>query len=376
MDIPPIQEFKDRTILLMVLGVFEILMGLFLLGMAGLALMTVFFIPTPGQNVTLTQMASALFIYVAGGMIFITLGIGSFLLKRWARNLIIVTHFLWLATGVLAVFYSLTSASMFREMMLKQMTTAKTAVPNAAMFASSMVGVMVGLFVVFGVVLPLILVLLYRSKNVKATVEFKDPVLGWTDRCPLPVLAISFIDFYAALTLFMIFGTPYIPFFGVFIFGNQARVLMVLFITLFGFLGWKTYHQKAYAWWGSLLVPCMAMVSAAITFSFGDIRELYESFGVETIQIDLILDMNMMGGTGMTLSFLCGAVAWGVFLIYCRKYFGPESHGALHTAGGPNDMPEEALQGRAEVLGQGVDDGHDEQRQESGGGEAADDGTS
>ena len=56
---------------------------------------------------------------------------------------------------------------------------------------------------VFFVILPAVWIFFYKSRQVKATCEARDPVARWTDACPLPVLALClwFLFFRLGLVL-------------------------------------------------------------------------------------------------------------------------------------------------------------------------------
>ena len=65
---------------------------------------------------------------------------------------------------------------------------------QAAMaFVGVLMFVGMALSAVMYVIIPGVLVMFYGSKHVKATCELWDPQIRWTDKCPLPVLALSLV---------------------------------------------------------------------------------------------------------------------------------------------------------------------------------------
>ena len=98
-------------------------------------------------------------------------------------------------------------------------TTGQPALPSAAMGM-----VMVVMFLtlgVFFVILPAVWTFFYNSRHVKATCEARDPVMRWTDACPLPVLAICLWSIVSApmMLIMPITGRCVMPFFGTFLTG-------------------------------------------------------------------------------------------------------------------------------------------------------------
>src|SRR5438034_406184 len=92
---------------------------------------------------------------------------------------------------------------------------------------TALIGLLCALFVplmffgVIYVILPGAWVLFYRSRHVKATCESYDPMVRWTDHCPLPVLAVSLWLTFSALMM-LVMAVVYkgiLPMFGSFVAG-------------------------------------------------------------------------------------------------------------------------------------------------------------
>ncbi len=98
---------------------------------------------------------------------------------------------------------------------------------------------------------PGILVRFYRSPHVKATFEAKDPSLPWTDRVPAPVLALTLLFGFGAVSGLLGVAYRAFPVFGRILTGIPATLLSSLAVgALCALLAWGTYHRRPAAWWG------------------------------------------------------------------------------------------------------------------------------
>src|SRR5258708_33744181 len=88
----------------------------------------------------------------------------------------------------------------------------------------------VAMFVIY-VVIPGAMVLFSRSTHVKLPCEARDPVPRWTDRCPLPVLAVVLIQAFGAVGMLLmlpVYGRAF-PLFGLIITGLPAVAMSLAF---------------------------------------------------------------------------------------------------------------------------------------------------
>ena len=124
-------------------------------------------------------------------------------------------------------------------------------------------------------VLPGIWMLFYRSKNVKMTCEVRDPVPRWTDRCPLPVLAVSLWAAVGtvAMLLFPIFYGGVLPFFGIFLSGISGSAVWLVIAVLWGYSARALYRLERSGWWILLAGTCLFSLSGFITYWRHDLNE-------------------------------------------------------------------------------------------------------
>ncbi|MDH4240476.1 MAG: hypothetical protein OEW48_13025 [Phycisphaerae bacterium] len=313
-------SFKDRKTGLVVFGILQIIFGGFcaltipfmIIGMIASA-----FIENSTTAATMrpTMMIPAILLYVAAAVWFIWMGIGSIKTRRGARALILITSCIWLVGGIVGLIYML----LFMPDMFAKMRENKQIPAGAAQIVKYVTTVFM---TVFYVIIPAALVLFYGSKNVKATCEFRDPQLRWTDKCPLPVLALSLIfGFWAVSIPFMGFYGWVIPFFGSILSGMRGAAAGLVVMLLSGYIAWGTYRLNIKAWWGAVLLIVGWAVSAGVTFSRVSMLDYYEKMNFSEQQLDVMKQYSIPQGYSMAL--LCGLWLVGFlgYLLYTRRYF-------------------------------------------------------
>jgi len=261
-----------------------------------------------------TMMIAAVLIYVLLAVWFVCMGIGSIKARRWARALVLVTSWLWLISGICGLVFML----LLMPDIYEQMGKSEQMPPG---MAHIMKYVTIGFMIIFYVIIPGVLVLFYGSKNVKATCQFRDSRLRWTDKCPLPVLAVSLIfGFWAVSMLFMGFYGWAIPFFGSILSGMKGAAVVLVVMLLFGYVAWGTYKLSIKAWWCAVLVITAWALSAGITFSRVNILDYYEKMNFPKQQLDIIKQYNIpQDYTG--LFFGLWVACFLGYLLYTRRYF-------------------------------------------------------
>jgi hypothetical protein len=243
------------------------------------------------------------------------MGIGSVVARRWARALILVSSWLWLICGALGfVFMMRVIPNMFNKM------GENSQIPAAVEIA--VICVMIAFMAVFYVIIPGLLVLFYSGRNVKATVEYRDPQIRWTDKCPLPVLAISFISAGWAISMFCVAIYNWtIPFFGSLLSGTQGAIVILVLTLLLVYMAYGTYKLDIKAWWCALLIIIGWSLSTIITFSRVGIQAYYDKMGFSAQQLESMKQYGTIFGSNMVLFTSFWAIAVIVYLIYIRRYF-------------------------------------------------------
>jgi len=218
--------------------------------------------------------------YGALAVMFVWLGAGSILTRRWAPPLILTTAWLWLISGLIGtalVAALLPSAFALVDSesgpMPDQLRTALTAV---LLVACSLVLIL----------LPLALILFYRSRHVQATCDARDPVPRWTDGRPLALIGVSAsLALIAASLLPAALGYNGVaPAFGVVLTGMSGVVLNLALMAVWVYCAWGLLRGDLRAWWAAVISVTVASASAAVTFARIDSREMLEMMGVAPAQ--------------------------------------------------------------------------------------------
>jgi hypothetical protein len=180
-----------------------------------------------------------------------------------------------------------------------------------------------GFMTVLYVLIPASLVLFYGSKNTKATCEHRDPQVRWTDKCPLPVLALSLLSgVFAVGMLINSFMGWVTPFFGVFLSGFPGAIVILFYAVIMAYVSWGTYQLKIEAWWCALLMTIIWGASAVITFSRLGLMGFYEKMNLPAQQLEFTRKMVQDLSPLIMLIF---ALVWFamilLYLFYTKKYF-------------------------------------------------------
>ncbi len=311
-------DFKDRKTGLVVFGILHIIFGGFC------ALMVPFMIfgmiastvldKSAAAPMRPTMMIPGLLLYVLMAVWFICMGIGSIKARRWARALILVSSCLWLISGMGGLIFML----LLMPDIYGRMGASGQMPPEVARI---MKYVMTVFMTVFYVIIPAALVLFYGSKNVKATCEFRDSRVRWTDKCPLPVLALSLMfGFWAVSMPLTVFYGCAIPFFGSILTGLSGAGVVLLVMLLAGYVAWGTYRLSINAWWCAVLLIIAWALSTAITFSRVSIMDYYEKMNFPEQQLDIMKQYNI-SQYYMVLFLGLWAVGFLGYLLYTRRYF-------------------------------------------------------
>ncbi len=173
------------------------------------------------------------------------------------------------------------------------------------------------------VVLPAVWVWFYQSKHVKATCEARDPVIRWTDRCPLPVLAVSLWLFFGALstlTLPLAYGGVF-PFFGRFLSGSSGTIVWVLIGLSWLYGAWLLFKLQLHGWWLAIIMLVLLSISSVLTYLHHDIIEMYQLMGYPEKQIAMIEQLGMFKGNLMAWTCLIFTVPFIAYLLFIRRYF-------------------------------------------------------
>ena len=242
----PATQFKNRKIGLIIFGGLTLLAGcccalLVPLAIIGLQLAAKSPHPTRAAHNIIPIVA----LYGALAVILVWLGIGSILARRWARALLVIWSWSLFVVGIVAVVVMILMAPRIAASVQAAQTTGQPKLSDAARTAMIFVPA-----VMMMVIVPLVWAIFYSGKNVKATCEALNPAPGWTDRCPLPVLAMSlWLAFSALTTLLMPAFHSVAPFFGLLLTGAAGTAFYLCHAIVWAYGGWRIYRLDARGLW-------------------------------------------------------------------------------------------------------------------------------
>jgi hypothetical protein len=269
-----------------------------------------------GQGeISFRLMLPAILVYVILAAILISLGLGSVLARRWARALSLILGWSWLAIGLVAMIaYAIVFPQIFRG------TSAGSQPMPEAIKTVALVVTLVVLGFIY-ILVPGAMVLFYGSRHVKATCEGRDPVVRWTDTCPLPLLGVClWLWFGAAMMLFMPAFNSVVAFFGTLLSGWPSALLYLLLAAIWAYAARALYQRKVIGWWLVVIAMAVFMVSNLITFSRVDVTEMCRLMGYPEAQIAQLQQYSFLKGRGMVyLSIACVLPMFG-YLIYVRRF--------------------------------------------------------
>ncbi len=237
-------DLPDRSTRLMLFGIFQILLGC----LAGLMGLMVFLVSAlgpmagapQGEAINAQSMIPAIALYLVLAVSFVWLGIGSIRARRWAWTLTVVLSWIWLIVGVLGF----AGAVLLEGRMMSAAMKQQANVPPQMLVMIQIItaAVMACMYIL----LPAIILIFYQRESVRATCQRRDPRIPWTDRCPMPVLAlsISLALSVASMPSAVVYG-PVIPLFGVFISGPLGAAVILLVTLAMAYFAWGTYRSDS-----------------------------------------------------------------------------------------------------------------------------------
>jgi hypothetical protein len=315
----PAPGFKDRSGLLVFVGIMEICLGTLCAGGAALMLLMAFVTRDDsdlmGPPVDTGVLVTAVLTYLAPTGFLVCMGVGTIKGRRWARSLMLIVLWPWLLCGL----FGIALLCLVLPALLSQNPSAG-AETSEAMMSFAMTAVIVISAVPY-VVLPVLLLLFYGGRNVKATFATKDPNPGWTERRPLSVIGLSLA--MGAFGLLTLLALPYGTFlvFGWVLTGPPAAVAILLVAGLCVLLARATYRITPAAWWANVAFVVLSHLSAFVSFRRVSLGDLCARMGLDPQ--DLLMLRPFEAGGGLDLSWLTAAsgALWLLGLVLLRRHF-------------------------------------------------------
>lgn len=286
---------------LIVFGILQILLGLCAAVFVLFVAAGHEFAQQSGAVPSEAALASAVVVYGLAAAYFIAVGVGSIRCRRWARALTVVVSALWMAAGVVGGL--MIAVVMPRALASQGIANTATATGCAA------VGVLAA-----GIGLPLILFLFYRRAGVRLTCERIDRKARWTDRVPLPVLAVILVLAFGAVALIANLASPRFTILGREVTGATAAITLFALAGLCAVLAVQLYRLKESAWWTLILLQLVG-VGIAITTLMRTEESKLAPAGTPAEVAAIYRDPLFLAILAATW------IAYFAFLVYLRRFF-------------------------------------------------------
>jgi hypothetical protein len=282
---------KDSGAGLILFGSLQILIGL------ACAMFTLYI--ASGSEIAVRQgagggaaVASGLIVYGVATVYFVSVGVGSMRRRRWAQALSVVVSAMWLAGGAVGTLF-----------ILVMLPTIEQRVANTSG------AFILGGAIVVAILVPLAILLYYRQPSVRLMCETAD-VPRWTDRVPLPILAIIIVLAFGSLALLANLSNPVIAVFGNNVTGAPAALTLLGLSILSAWLAVQFCRLKESAWWTLVLLQVIGCVAATVSLVRG---------GSGRVAAD---DVAEVSRSPFFIAIIVASwLAYFAYLLYIRRYF-------------------------------------------------------
>ncbi|HSR88363.1 MAG TPA: hypothetical protein VLL07_05375 [Pontiella sp.] len=307
---------RDRSTGLAVFGALEIAMGLLTFFFAMFLLVLVSETGIGGMKRSHCWITMSFLFYMTGW--FCVMGFGSIKAFRWARALMLVGSWVTVFFGTLVLALVLHLLPWVYNLL----ADAEILSPQMALVALY-AGVLV--LITVQLVFPMASIVFYSLKGVRATCERRHPEPSWSDRCPLPLMAMGFVSALGVSTLLFGATTNYIVFlFGRIWTGFPGFTVVAAIACACGYVGRGAFARKMRAWWAAYAIILLTSSSMMLTFAELDMEDLYERMGYSAVQVASLQQFQFFSPALLTF----GTCLWGImactYLVWVRDCFRPE----------------------------------------------------
>ena len=249
--------------------------------------------------------ASGLTVYGIATVYFIAAGVGSMKQRRWAQALSVVVSAMWLAGGLVTTLLVIVMLPSLQQ---------RTTMSGAGLVA---------LTIVFAIIIPAAILMFYRRDSIRALCEAAD-ISRWTDRVPLPILAVMIVLGFLSLALFANLANPQIAMFGTTISGAPAAVTLLALAILSAWLVVQFYRLKESAWWTLVLLQVIGCVIAITSLVRGG-----------STRADAADAADISRSPFFVAILVASWLAYFAFLLYIRRYFALRTEPRTRTTDTP-----------------------------------------
>jgi hypothetical protein len=312
-DLDQRSDHSDRSIALYLIGAPMLLVGLVAAFYGPLEMYCFYLFGEGGRfaypgfrfgSFMFANIAAQIAGYYAIAAVLVPLGYGHLARRRWVRPLALaVLGFWWLLGLPLSLVFLLVLVAS------KEVTLAAVILVVILLAAGYLI-------------LPWLLRRFYRSRDLRLTLEARDPCEHWLERLPIPILTLCLLYLFYGIVLHVpILLNGLYPLLDTFLTGLPGIVALDLSILLLGLLTWGTFKRYAWAWWGGLIYWGWLTVSTIVTFALTRYQELLILLALPPREIEF-LDGVPLQGVHLAVFFGLVFALPLTWLVVSRKHLG------------------------------------------------------
>lgn len=306
-------ETKDRSPILIIIGVPLLLIGIVAAFMGPLEIYCFYLFSEGGPfyyegfgfgSFMFGNMATQIIGYYVIALIFIPLGYGHLKLCRWIRVVSLALLRCWLVLGVpLAVIFLLVLVT------AKELTLAAVLIVLVLLALSYLV-------------VPGLLIRFYGGRDVRQTLESRDPEPSWIEQFPVPILTLCILYlFYAVVWHIPIFFSGLFPLFGTFLLEIPGIVASDISILLLVWLTWGTIRRRTWAWWVALVYFSLLTISLVLTFATTSFSEILAGMRFPPTEME-VFERLPLQGVHLAAFFGLPLLLTAIAVALSRQHFG------------------------------------------------------
>ncbi len=245
------------------------------------------------------------------------MGFGSLRARRWARALVIVGAWVAVFYGTLAM-----------ALALVVLPEACNAIVDAGVVgpgdAVAVLYAAVGMLFLLHMVFPLAAIVFYGMKGVRNSCERRNPRPCWTDRLPLPLMAMGCISILGSLLVVAGgFENHVVFFFGRVLSGGWGACVLLAVSAGSAYVGWGAFTRRMHAWWGAYVLVLLVCSSMMLTFAEIDMETLYLRMGHGAGDVDRLERFIPFSPAALTFVSCIWGILACIFLVWVRDCFRP-----------------------------------------------------
>ena len=306
------EAFKDRKVTFIFAGALLLAAGI-VTGFLGPLEMHCFYLFSEGGrfhyegfgfgSFMFGNIAAQIIGYYSIATVCLTLGYGHLTMRRWVKALTLTLLWFWIIFGL-----PLTAVFLFVLFASKELS-----------MANGLIALILAGLAYFLVPWPLMH--FYHIRDVRLTLETRDPTPSWIEDRPQSVLVLgALLLFYSVALHIPIFFNGIFPFFGRLAVGlNGIFLLDIAILCLIG-LAWGLLMLKPWAWWGALIYVSLLTVSLIITLPQYTLLDMLALMHFPPTEMEILQGLPLHG---VHLALITGVplvIALGL-LVFSKRHF-------------------------------------------------------